>query len=130
MQCYHRSALVLSVLFGFAGMAAAADWTQFRGPGGLGTSDEKGLPIEWSAQKNIVWKLKLPGAGTSSPVTAGNRVFVTCYSGYALDPKMPGNMEDLKRHVVGVDRKDGKILWSKELDPVLPEHKYAGEGSY
>jgi outer membrane protein assembly factor BamB len=24
----------------------------------------------------------------------------------------------------------GKVLWSKEFEPVLPEHKYEGEGSY
>lgn len=107
-----------------------ADWRQFRGPGGLGTSDEKGLPIEWSAEKNIVWKVKLPGAGASSPVTQGNRVFVTCYSGYALDVKKPGNMEDLRRHLVCLERTTGKTLWAKEFQPLLPEHQYSGEGSY
>jgi outer membrane protein assembly factor BamB len=111
-------------------LAIGADWRQFRGPGGLGVSPEKGLPIEWSAGQNIVWKTKLPGAGASSPVTVGNRVFVTAYSGYALDTKKPGNMEDLRRHLVCVDRHKGNVLWSKEFMPALPEHKYNGEGSY
>ena len=35
------------------------------------------------AKKNIVWKTQLPGPGTSSPVTAGDRIFLTCYTGYA-----------------------------------------------
>jgi outer membrane protein assembly factor BamB len=109
---------------------AGADWRQFRGPGGLGTSDEKGLPIEWSAEKNIVWKVTLPGAGASCPVTQGNWVFVTCYSGYGLDAKEPGKMEDLRRHFLCLDRTTGKTLWAKEFQPALPEHKYAGEGSY
>lgn len=110
--------------------ALGADWRQFRGPGGLGTSDEKGLPVEWSAEKNIAWKVTLPGAGASCPVTQGNRVFVTCYSGYGLDTKNPGTMEDLRRHLLCLDRATGKTLWSKEFQPVFPEHKYAGEGSY
>jgi outer membrane protein assembly factor BamB len=109
---------------------SAADWRQFRGPGGLGISDEKGLPTTWSAKNNIVWRTKLPGPGGSSPVTVGNRIYLTCYSGYALDAKDPGKMEDLRRHLVCVDRKTGNILWTKDFEPVLPEHKYAGEGSY
>lgn len=107
-----------------------ADWQQFRGSGGLGISDEKGLPPEWSAENNVAWKVKLPGAGASCPVTQGNRAFVTCYSGYGLDVKNPGNMEELRRHLLCLDRATGQTLWSKEFQPILPEHKYAGEGSY
>jgi len=107
-----------------------ADWTEFRGPGGLGTSAEKGLPVKWSSRDNIVWKTRLPGPGTSSPVTLGNRIFLTCYTGYALEAGKPGNMDDLRRHVLCIARDSGKILWTKEFEPVLPEHQYAGEGSY
>lgn len=114
----------------FSGLIQAADWPQFRGPTGQGTSVEKDLPIEWSAQKNLVWKLSLPGPGASSPVVLGKRVFLTCYSGYALDPKSPGDMKDLKRHLLCVDRAKGTVLWAKEFEPILPEHTYEGEGSY
>jgi hypothetical protein len=110
--------------------SVGADWAQFRGPGGLGVSNETGLPVKWSTKENIVWRTKLPGLGSSCPVTVGDRVFVTCYYGYGLDAKEPGKMEDLKRHLVCVDRASGKVLWTKEFEPLLPEHKYAGEGSY
>ncbi len=109
---------------------AAADWSQFRGPGGLGTSAETGLPVEWSSHKNIVWTTRLPGPGTSSPVVVGDRIYLTCYTGYAVNADAPGRMADLKRHLVCVDRASGKILWIKQFDPVLPEHVYTGEGSY
>ncbi len=125
----HRLFFALA-LFLVVGAVRAADWTQFRGPGGLGISQEKGLPLEWSATKNIAWKVDLPGAGASSPVILGDRVYVTCYSGYGMNAKEPGDMKDLRRHLVCVERKKGKVLWSKEFEPVLPEHKYAGEGSY
>jgi outer membrane protein assembly factor BamB len=129
MQRLHRSARV-AVLALFVSASLGADWRQFRGPGGLGTSEETGLPIEWSADKNIAWRVKLPGPGASCPVTKGGRVFVTCYSGYGLDAAKPGEMEQLRRHILCLDRTFGKTLWTKELQPVLPEHKYAGEGSY
>jgi outer membrane protein assembly factor BamB len=120
----------LLLLAAGASAVLGADWRQFRGPGGQGASEETGLPVEWSAEKNIAWKVKLPGAGASSPVTQGNRVFVTCYSGYGLDAKDPGKMDDLRRRLLCLDRVTGKILWAKEFQPALPEHKYAGEGSY
>jgi outer membrane protein assembly factor BamB len=122
---------VASLLFlSVVGPTIAADWQQFRGPHGQGVSDEKGLPTEWSADKNIAWKVSLPGAGASSPVTAGNRVFVTCYSGYGLDEKKPGEMKDLRRHLLCIDRSNGKQIWAKEFEPLLPEHEYKGEGAY
>jgi outer membrane protein assembly factor BamB len=114
----------------FASTAFASDWRQFRGPTGQGICDEKGLPTEWSSTKNIVWKLKMPGAGASSPVILGNRVFITAYSGYGLDTKNPGDQKDLKRHLLCVDRASGKVIWSKDFDAVLPEHNYKGEGAY
>jgi outer membrane protein assembly factor BamB len=109
--------------------ALAADWTRFRGPDGMGVSVEKGVPIEWSEQKNIVWRTKLPGPGTSSPITLGNRVFLTCYSGYGLEPGA-GDMNKLMRHVLCVDRKSGAIVWQKDFSPALPESQYtAGNNS-
>jgi outer membrane protein assembly factor BamB len=110
--------------------AVGAEWTRFRGPDGQGVSTEKDLPVAWSATKNIVWKTKLPGPGTSSPVTNGERIFLTCYTGYAVEVANPGKQEDLRRHVLCLDRMSGKVLWTKEFEPLLPEHRYAGEGSY
>jgi outer membrane protein assembly factor BamB len=119
------------LLFCFApGTAFTADWPQFRGPTGQGISDERGLPVRWSSQDNIAWKVKLPGGGASSPVILGKRVYLTCYSGYGLDTKSPGKQEDLRRHLLCLDRSNGKTIWSKGFEPLLPEHRYAGEGAY
>ena len=80
------------------------DWPQFRGPGGLGISRATGLPVTWSAQENVVWKTALPGPGGSSPIVIGDRIFVTCYSGYGIQAEQPGQMENLKRHLVCLNR--------------------------
>lgn len=45
-----------------AGSALGADWMQFRGPSGLGSSDEKGLPVTWSSKENIVWQTEMRSA--------------------------------------------------------------------
>jgi outer membrane protein assembly factor BamB len=125
---YHRS--IRACLIALCCFLLGADWHQFRGPGGLAVSDETGIPTEWSSKKNLIWRTMLPGAGTSSPIVASDHVYLTCYSGYALDAAKPGNMDDLRRHLVCLDPDNGKIRWQKEFKPLLPEHAYQGEGSY
>jgi outer membrane protein assembly factor BamB len=103
--------------------AAADDWAQFRGPTQMGTATDTGLPVTWSADSNVVWKTELPGPGASSPVVVGNRVFVTSFSGYNLDKNNPGNLTDLKRHLVCLERATGKVLWTRVVPAVQPEAK-------
>lgn len=109
--------------------ADAGDWPRFRGPHGNGVSPDKTpTPVKWSPTENLKWKAKLPGPGVSSPIVVGDKVFVTCYSGYGVNRRDPGSMEDLKRHLVCVDRKTGKILWDKSVKAVLPEDPFRGTG--
>ena len=60
---------------------AGADWPQWRGPLGIGVSRESGLPLTWSDTENVAWRVRLPGLGVSTPVVAGERVFVTSQQG-------------------------------------------------
>ncbi|MBL9093148.1 MAG: PQQ-binding-like beta-propeller repeat protein [Planctomycetaceae bacterium] len=110
-----------------AAVADSADWLRFRGSQGLGTSSETNLPAEWSGDgggKNVAWKAPLPGPGSSSPIVAGGRIYLTCYGGYALDKEDAGQMDKLIRQVVCLDRATGKILWTREFKPKLPESSY------
>jgi outer membrane protein assembly factor BamB len=114
-------------LLGSTVFVVAGDWPQFRGPGANGVAEDKGLPVTWSADSNVVWKTEMPGGGTSSPIVVGNKVFLTCYSGYPTDPKdlkEPGDISKLKRHLVCVDRTGGKVLWTREFAAVQPEAKW------
>ena len=72
-----RAILLASALLTAAHPLAAEDWPQFRGPSGQGVSAEIGLPLEWSESRNVHWKTAVPGIGWSSPVVAGDRVWVT-----------------------------------------------------
>lgn len=105
----------------------AADWTRFRGPNGTGiAADAKGIPSEWSETKNLKWKAALPGPGSSCPIVVGDRVFVTCWTGYAAGDGDQGSMDELKRNLICIDRKTGKQLWAREVLAVLPEESYRG----
>lgn len=106
--------------------AAAADWPRFRGPNGDGISpDTVAPPLKFSATENLKWSVELPGEGVSSPIIVGDRVFITAYSGYGFEP---GDLLDLKRHLLCLDRKTGKILWQKSIEAVLPEDSFSGLG--
>jgi outer membrane protein assembly factor BamB len=81
----------------------AADWPSWRGPEGLGVSTEKNLPTEWSKEKNIVWKISIPGKGASSPIILGDRAYVSTQT------------SETGLHLLAINCGDGKVLWDKEI---------------
>ena len=104
--------------------ADAVDWSRFRGPNGSGVAADAAPPATWSDSENIRWKTILPGPGTSSPIVVGDRLFVTCYSGYGTE--RGGDLAQLQRHLVCVNRTDGKIAWSADVPAAQPEDSYSG----
>lgn len=89
------------------------DWPQFRGPGGS-SSGEASLPAQWDASC-IRWRAELPGPGGSSPIVVGRRIYLTCYSGYGVDAESPGDRRNLVRHLLCFERRDGKLLWQRDV---------------
>jgi outer membrane protein assembly factor BamB len=90
----------------------------------MGISEDTGLPLVWSDKTNILWKVKLPGPGASSPITFGDRIYLTAYSGYGLSKENPGDIANLQRHLICLDRRDGKILLDAKAPNVTREHPY------
>lgn len=90
-----------------------ADWTQFRGPSGMGATPDAGAPVTWSATENVLWKTPLPGSGTSTPVLIGSRIYITTSTGTAAG--------GLKRTLTALERDTGKPLWSTDAPAKLPE---------
>jgi len=87
---------VLSIPLG----AAASHWPGWRGPEGTGVSTERNLPLKWTTNENVRWRVDLPGRGNSSPIIWGDRVFVSqAVSG------------ENRRTVMCFDRATGKLLW-------------------
>ena len=92
--------LVLAALFVAATTVALADWPQFRGPLGSGhIPGGQALPSDWSEEKNIDWKVALPGRAWSSPVVFEDKIWLT-----TADEK--GN----KLTSLCVDANNGKII--------------------
>ncbi len=120
--------IILATSASLTAQEKSNDWPQFRGPGGLGVSANAKLPMRWSQTESLVWKTPLPGAGSSSPVILGDKVFVTCYSGYNVPGKPRGDMSQLKLHLVCVSRTTGKILCNTEVAPTLPEQVSVRDG--
>ena len=110
--------------------AAFLDWSQFRGPGGQGRSDTRGLPLHWSPTENIAWKAELPGAGASSPIVFGEHIYLTSYSGYFVPGQPESSLDQLKRHLISVRRTDGKIVWNREIAAKLPEENQIRDHGY
>lgn len=104
-----------------SGSGERVGWTRFRGPDGLGISDATDLPLKWDQTTNLAWKTALPGAGASSPITYGDRAFVTSYTGYFVPHQPGGSLKQLKRHLIAVGLDNGRILWDKEVPAKLPE---------
>ncbi|MEC9093097.1 MAG: PQQ-binding-like beta-propeller repeat protein [Planctomycetota bacterium] len=118
-----------AIWIAFHPVNADNDWKQFRGPGGLGASSSTNLPTQWGDSKNLAWKIKLPGAGSSSPIALGDELFVTCYSGYG-EAAADGSLDNLKLHVLCIDRRTGAIKWKKDIQPKLPESKRVRDHGY
>lgn len=89
------------LVFASAALLSAADWPNFRGPNSTGVSETRGLPVEFGPEKNVVWKTALP-AGHSSPVIAGDRIWVTGF-------------DENKLYVISLNRIDGRVLWRREM---------------
>lgn len=110
--------------------ASSDDWPRFRGPSGMGVSDASGLPLEWSQSKHVAWKSALPGAGASSPITFGDRIYLTCYTGYFVPGQPEGSLEELKRHLLAIRLSDGEIVWDQAVAAKLPEEDRIRDHGY
>ncbi len=138
------SLIILNV---WASASANADWPQWRGPDGLGISNEKNLPTEWSAGKNIKWKTPIEGRGHSSPIVWGNRVFLTTaiegpvVPGAKAVKHMDGDKEYVhpdsvganRKHtfkVIALDRETGRILWQQTAFEGTPYDDRHRKSSY
>ena len=104
------------------------DWRAFRGTDQSATS-ATAVARTWSADSNLRWKTELPGPGTSSPIIVGRAIFVTCWTGYALDKDEPGDLEKLRRHLVRIDADTGKQIWARSIKPVETEDEFSGRMS-
>ena len=98
-----RRFTVLFTLLSLAAFRVDAQWPQFRGPDGNGTTGSTKLPLTWGEESNVRWKTEIHGKGWSSPVVVDGQVWVSTatpdgreMSALALDVESGKIVRDLK----------------------------------
>jgi outer membrane protein assembly factor BamB len=90
---------VLAMTFPSVADAETLDFASWRGANGSGAIANAGqYPTEWSNDKNIAWRVSLPGRGASTPIIIGNQIILTA-------------ADDTSNQVICIDS-NGKQLWS------------------
>lgn len=104
-------AIATAVIGMFSMDSFAGNWPGWRGPNSSGISKEKKVPVKWGPEKNVKWKVAVPGMGTSSPIVYGNRVYLTSQG------------EDDSLNVLAYIAQTGELLWTRSIgNDNLPVH--------
>ena len=111
----NRYFLIPILFFALNHSALADNWPQWRGPEGTSVAQEGDYPTEFSSSKNVLWKVKLPGAGSSTPIVWEDQIFVT-----------GGNQG---QDSVQAYNWQGELVWQKTLGPERPGKHKNGSGS-
>jgi outer membrane protein assembly factor BamB len=84
---------------------SAENWPAWRGPQANGISGEKGLPIKWSTEENVAWKLPVPSRSGATPIIWNDHIFLNVATAMTT-----GDLE-----LWAVDRRKGNPMWKRPL---------------
>lgn len=135
--------LLIEVASAQSPSVSLSQWPAWRGPLRTGEAPEAQPPLEWSEQKNIKWKVKLPGFGTSTPIVWQDQVFVLAAvkTGKKAEgaaegaPSGPGrgaspSGEIYQFTVLSLDRADGKVRWQHVAAETAPHEGHHPDHGY
>ena len=80
------------------------NWPTWRGPNGDGKAINQSPPTSWSKTENVVWKVKVPGRGHSSPTIVNGRIFLTT-----------ADKQAQTQSLLCYDQASGNVLWEKTV---------------
>ena len=105
----------LSIIF-VVGAAGAGNWEQFRGPNGAGVAPKESVPAE--LEKHLLWKVKVPGLGNSSPVIWNDMLFLQA-----------ATTDGRERSLLCLHPKTGERIWERKFpgQPLDPKKKITHE---
>jgi outer membrane protein assembly factor BamB len=115
-----------------AAQPGTAAWPQWRGPFNTGMA-EGTAPLRWDDNTNIQWKTAIPGRGHSTPVIAGDRLFLTTAvpTGKGTPPQERGRAGggadaglEHRFEVLAVDRTTGRTAWQRTATVATPHEGY------
>ena len=106
-----QTTLLVVCALHLSGLIVSADnWPAWRGPTADGQCRETNLPVTWSPDENIRWKIALPGPGNSTPIVWDDRIFLT-----------QATKQGKERSLMCLDRTDGKLLWQQSIEFTIAE---------
>lgn len=122
-------------------------WSQWRGPEMTGVAAYGEPPVEWGEDKNVRWKIEIPGKGHASPIVWNDKIFVltAIETDKVVEPEKAEQAEQqpewrrrmsqktTKVHkfaIFAINRRDGKILWQRAVREELPHEGAHTEGSW
>ena len=148
MHRHHRSAVVLAALVIAVGLTTpltsvdSVSWPSFRGPSASGVADGQHLPDRWNGTtgENVRWKISVPGLAHSSPIVAGDRVYVTSAISSRADATFkPGlygagtaseDQTPQRWIVMALDRRTGTTIWERTAYEGVPKEKRHIKATY
>lgn len=107
-----------------------------------GVASDANPPVEWSEGKNVVWKVRLPGHGSSTPILWEDRLYVlTAVRVDGLEPPLPPHARKAgdgtravesqqEFRVVAVDSASGKTIWERVAGKATPHEGKQENNSY
>ena len=98
----NRSLAVVATLLVLFVVVRADNWPQWRGPSLNGVSNEKNLPVKWTTEENVSWKVPMPGLSGSTPIIWRDRIFLNVADGDNL-------------FLWSLNKTNGEVLWKKPL---------------
>jgi outer membrane protein assembly factor BamB len=133
------------------------NWPQWRGPFANGVAPHANPPVEWSEDKNVRWKITLPGKGHATPIVWGDHVFVLAAietdkkgeprqeeqaqtsesgnrgrgrGGRGWKPPSATTTNTHQFAILAINRSDGKIAWQQIAREEMPHEGTHATGSW
>jgi outer membrane protein assembly factor BamB len=127
-------ALLVSIsIYSFS--SATFGWPQFRGFENNMIAPGTNYPTEWNDSLNINWTYDMAGESWSSPIVAGDKVFITSAflekaAPPAADEVKSFTKEIYRLELVCIDLKSGKELWKQTAYSGTPKIEKHSRSSY
>ena len=121
-------------------------WHQWRGPEASGVAPHGDPPIEWNENKNVRWKIDIPGQGHATPIVWDDTVFVT--SAIKTDQQVELEQIEVPQRrrgrrgrsaapssvhqfvIFAINRSDGSIRWQQIAREEVPHEGTHQTGSW
>ncbi len=125
---------------------SARQWHQWRGPAATGVAPHANPPLRWAEDRNIKWKVLIPGQGSATPIVWKDHIFIlTAVETERKSDRQPrqtsARMRAVRKDppanyykfvVMALDRESGRLRWQRTASARVPNeghHRHHGYAS-